>query len=167
MIFSPDAGLFIWTLLTFGALVALLARFAFPPLRKALEAREAAIRRSLEKAEQAAREADLSLARSEENLAQGRNEARRIIAEGRRIVEDMKREARETAKQESDRMVVRARGEIERETQKSLDDLKTTVANLSVRVARQVIKEQIDEERHEVLVEDFVERLKKSHARQP
>jgi len=167
MIFSLDAGLFVWTLLTFGALVALLAKFAFPPLRKALEEREAAIRRSLEKAEQAGREAEQSLARSEKNLEQGRHEARRVIGEGRRIVEDMKREARETAKEESDRMVERARGEIARETQKSLDDLKTTVANLSVRVARQVIKEQLDEGRHEALVEDFVERLKKSHARQP
>jgi F0F1-type ATP synthase membrane subunit b/b' len=38
------------------------------------------------------------------------------------------------------------------------------VANLSVRVARQVIRGKLDEEQHEQLADDFIDRLKKSHA---
>ena len=40
---QPDPGLFIWTILTFLALLTLLTKFAWRPLLAALEARQAAI----------------------------------------------------------------------------------------------------------------------------
>ena len=36
MEFSPDIGLLVWTLLTFGVLLLLLAKFAFKPLKRPL-----------------------------------------------------------------------------------------------------------------------------------
>ena len=44
------------------------------------------------------------------------------------------------------------------------NELKGAVAGLSVRVARQVLREGLDEARHEELTETFIERLKKSYA---
>ncbi|MGH6913576.1 MAG: F0F1 ATP synthase subunit B, partial [Geminicoccales bacterium] len=44
----PDPGLFIWTILTFLVLLALLTRYAWKPLLAALQAREDRIRESLE-----------------------------------------------------------------------------------------------------------------------
>ena len=44
---QPDPGLFIWTILTFLVLLALLAKFAWRPLLEALEKRQESIRRSL------------------------------------------------------------------------------------------------------------------------
>ena len=51
---QPDPGLFIWTILTFLVLVALLAKFAWRPLLEALERRQATIAKSLEDAQQRA-----------------------------------------------------------------------------------------------------------------
>ena len=45
---QPDPGLFIWTILTFLVLVALLAKFAWRPLLQALESRQDSIRKSLD-----------------------------------------------------------------------------------------------------------------------
>jgi F0F1-type ATP synthase membrane subunit b/b' len=45
-----------------------------------------------------------------------------------------------------------------------MDELKNTVANLSVRVAREVIGESMDETRHRQLADDFIERLKQTRA---
>ncbi|MBN2302211.1 MAG: ATP synthase F0 subunit B, partial [Lentisphaerae bacterium] len=59
---SPDIGLAVWTLLTFLLLIAFLSRFALKPLRKVLETREAMIRESLEKSEEARKEAERLLA---------------------------------------------------------------------------------------------------------
>ena len=53
---QPDPGLFIWTILTFLVLVALLARFAWRPLLQALERRQAAIAKSLDDAQHAREE---------------------------------------------------------------------------------------------------------------
>jgi len=50
---QPDPGLYIWTIVTFLALVALLAKFAWRPLLAALDERQQAIRKSLDDARQA------------------------------------------------------------------------------------------------------------------
>ncbi len=159
-----NSGLFVWTLITFAGLLALLAKFAFKPLGKALQKREEAIRESLNAAEKARDEAKTMIADNEVKLNDAREEARRIIEEGRKIVGEMKREATEQAKEEADTIVNQARREIDRDVQRALDDLKSTVAGLAVRISRQVIRGELDEERHAQLADDFVERLKKSHA---
>jgi F-type H+-transporting ATPase subunit b len=48
-----DPGLFIWTIATFLVLLTLLAKFAWGPLLKALDERQAVIRKSLDDAQQA------------------------------------------------------------------------------------------------------------------
>ena len=49
---QPDPGLYIWTIVTFLVLLALLGKFAWRPLLEALEQREAAIKKSLDDARQ-------------------------------------------------------------------------------------------------------------------
>jgi F-type H+-transporting ATPase subunit b len=77
----------------------------------------------------------------------------------------MKEEVKDSAKKEAVQIIDSARAEIDRELQRSLDELKSTVAGLSVRISRQVIKEQLDDKRHQELADEFVERLKKRQAR--
>jgi F-type H+-transporting ATPase subunit b len=162
--FTVDSGLTFWTAVTFGCLFLLLARFAFRPMRTLLRKREDIIRKSLEKAEKAVEEAREILARNEERIGEARGEVRRLIDEGHRTVARMKREGSERARQEADAIVRQARDEIDRELTRSLDELKSTVAGLSVRIARQVIKGRLDEKQHEKLADEFVERLKKTRA---
>ena len=162
--FTVDGGLTFWTVVTFGCLFLLLARFAFRPMRALLQKREDVISESLDKARKALEEAEDILARNEERIGEARDEVRRLIGEGHRIVADMKHEAGERAKQDADAIVRQARDEIDRELNKSLDDLKATVAGLSVRIARQVIKGRLDEQQHEKLADQFIERLKKTNA---
>ena len=50
---QPDPGLFIWTILTFLALVALLAKFAWRPLLEALDVRQQGLRKALDDAQSA------------------------------------------------------------------------------------------------------------------
>ena len=53
---QPDPGLYIWTIVTFLVLVALLGKFAWRPLLDALDRRQEAIRKSLDEARQAKQE---------------------------------------------------------------------------------------------------------------
>ena len=48
---QPDPGLFIWTIVTFLVLLALLAKFAWRPLLAALESRQQSIRKALDDVE--------------------------------------------------------------------------------------------------------------------
>lgn len=164
---AMSGGLMVWTLLTFGCLFLLLARFTFKPLRKILDEREARIRGMLDQAEKTRAEAEAALRRTDEQLAEAREESRRILQEGRKLAVEMKRESEEQARKEAGLIVSQAKSEIDREVQKSLEELKSTVAGLSIHIARQVLREQIDEKRHEQLAGEFIERLKKTHARNP
>lgn len=159
-----DLGLQIWTLLTFCGLFILLAKYAFEPLKKILHQREERIEASLESAERAKSEAERILKENEHNLNEAREETRNIINEGHRIVSEMKKEAEALAKRNADVMVARAKADIEREVQNSMDNLKTTIANISVNISRQFIKETLDEKKHEHLADEFIERLKKTNA---
>lgn len=159
-----DPGTQIWTVITFFALLALLSRFAFKPIRKLLLEREKRIDDALKDADKARDDAKLILAENEKKLDSARDETRKIINEGHRIVAQMKKEAEEQAKRNADTIAQRAQTEIDREVQKSLDSLKATIANVSVNISRQFLKENIDEEKHMELADDFVERLKKRNA---
>ena len=159
--FNP--GTLLWALIVFGTLLIVLSRYAYKPFNELLAKRERTIQDSLDAAKQARDEADALLQRNEEQLKQARDEAREILDEGHRIVSTMKDEAHVRAKEETEALMERTRQEIQQETQRGLDELKGTVANLSVRIARQVIREDINEERHEELADLFIERLKKNH----
>lgn len=159
-----DPGLFLWTLVTFGVLLTVLGRFAFKPLGKLLAEREKRIADSLEAADLAKEAAQKALKESNGVISEARTEAGRIINEGHRIVEDMKREASSNAKTEADLIIKHARKEIDQEVQRSLTDLKGTVANLAVRISRQILRQKVDDQHHDRLADDFIERLKKSHA---
>jgi len=163
--FAIDLSLLFWAVVTFACLLFLLTKFAFKPLSHLLEERERTITDSLEKARKASDEAQKVLAQNEARLDEAREETRKIINEGHKIVANMKRESHEAAKQEANVIVNQARVEIDREFQKGLDDLKGTVSGLSVRIARQVIQSEIDEKKHKELADEFIERLKKSHAK--
>jgi len=166
-LFKLDGGLTFWALITFACLFLLLARFVFKPFQRILKEREESILASLKEAEKARQEAGNLLETNRQQLGVAREEARRVITEGHRIVSTMKQEVKESAKKEANQIIDEARTEIDRELQRSLDDLKSTVAGLSVRISRQIIKEQLDEKRHEELADEFVERLKKRYAKRP
>jgi F-type H+-transporting ATPase subunit b len=161
---QPQPEVVGWTIATFLALLILLARFALKPLKRALSERERIISDSLDKAHHAQAEAEKILGLNEKQLAGARDEARKIISEGHRIVSQMKREAHEAGKREADALVVQARADIDREFQRSLAELKGTVANLSIRISRQIMQENLDDDRHKDLADNFIDRLKKSHA---
>lgn len=156
-----DWGLQIWTLITFGLVLVLLSKFVFKPLRRILNEREETIRDSLDKAAKTHEEAHVLLQENEKKLNEARETTRQIINEGHKIVADMKREATERARSDADAIVAQAKVEIDRELQKSLDDLKGTVANISLNISRQFIGENLDEKRHIKLADDFIEKLKK------
>ncbi|MCP4931025.1 MAG: ATP synthase F0 subunit B [Candidatus Marinimicrobia bacterium] len=70
-----DPGLFVWTILTFLLLFAVLAKFAWKPLLKMLKDREDFIKSSLEDAETAQQELARLNSERKEILNKARGEA--------------------------------------------------------------------------------------------
>lgn len=165
MKFDLDERLLIWTLITFGGLVVLLARFAFRPLQRLVDERERAIREALDGAQKAREAADEIRRKSETQLAEARETARSIVEESRAMAVAAQADVQRQARAEAEALVARAKEDITREVRRGLDDLKGTVADLSVRVSREFIKGHLDEARHRELADEFIERLKAGHGK--
>ena len=161
--FEFDPGLSIWTLITFAGLLLLLARFAFKPLKKILGDREAFIKDTLEKARQAQAEAEKALAETALRMNEAREAARRALDKATSEADEMTRKAHEQARAEARTMIEQARTDIDHEVVKGMEKLKSTVADVSLQVARQIIKENLDEKRHAMLVDEFVDLMKKKN----
>src|SRR5205809_5202062 len=98
---QPDPGLFIWTIVTFLVLLALLAKFAWRPLLNALDSRQESIRKALDDAQRAKQELEQLQQESNRIIRNARVEADAIIAasrtDGERVREEMKEKARAEA----------------------------------------------------------------------
>ena len=113
---QPDPGLFIWTILTFLVLVALLARFAWRPLLQALERRQETIARSLEEAQRARHELERIQRESAQMMASARAEAESIVARSRSDAEALREELKQKARADAAGIVKNAENQIQMET---------------------------------------------------
>jgi F-type H+-transporting ATPase subunit b len=94
-------------------------------------------------------------------LADARNEANKIIEEARSLGENVRKELVEKANTESAALVQRAQEEIERQKEKGVQELKDTVASLSVQIASRVIEKELNEATHRQLVDNLIKDLGK------
>ena len=156
-----DWGLQIWTLVSFLVLLALLSKFAFKPIAQALDRRSEAIRKSIEEAEKQRTEAKKLMDDYQKQVAEARAEANKIIEEARGLGENVRQEVVEKANAEASALLQRSQEEIQRQKEKGVQDLKDTVASLSVQIASKVIEKEVDEATHRQLVENLIKDLSK------
>jgi F-type H+-transporting ATPase subunit b len=143
-------------LVAFAVLFVLLWKFAFPPITKMLDQRAESIKDSLEKAEETRITAERLLDEYKEQLAEARQEAGRVIEQGRKVAETMKDEIVAKANEEREAMLARAREEIQGEKRAAMAELQAQVADLSVAVAGRVIGSTLSASDHKALIEKYV-----------
>ena len=154
-----EPGLAIWTILTFVALVFLLAKFAWRPLLRALDARQETIRKSLEDAQQARQAAEEANKNSEQILKQARAEAEAIIAVSRSEAEKLREEMRETARTDAENIIKDARAEIDVETNRALRKIRGEIADISVDIAAKLIRRNCSREANIDLIEETLNQI--------
>jgi len=156
---QPDPGLFIWTILTFLVLVALLARFAWRPLLEALERRQAAIAKSLEDAQRARQELERLQRESAEMMRQARVEAEAIVSRSRSDAEALREELKQKSRAEAAAIVKNAEKQIQLETARAIQQIRNETIDLSVAIASKILRRQVSKEDHEGLIEETLKQV--------
>jgi F-type H+-transporting ATPase subunit b len=159
---QPDPGLYIWTIVTFLVLVALLAKFAWRPLLAALDERQQAIRKSLDDARQAKQDLERVHAESAKILAQARTEAEAIVAATRTDVSQFREEMRLKARDEAAGIVKNAERQIELETARALQQIRHEAVDLSVTIASKLLQRNVSKDDNARLIEDTFKRIEAS-----
>src|SRR6478736_2332412 len=114
----------------------------------------------LQRAEEAQAEANATLAKYREQLAEASHEAARLREEAREQGAQIIAEMREQAQAEARRLVDAAHVQIEADRQQALQSLRTEVGGLAVDLASRVVGESLtDEARQRRTVERFLDEL--------
>jgi F-type H+-transporting ATPase subunit b len=151
---QADPGLYVWTILVFLTLLALLAKFAWRPLLAALARREEAIRKSLDDASQAKRELERLHVESARILSEARTQAESIISRTRDDANQLREELRQMAQAEATTLVRNAEKQIELETARALQQIRHEAVDLSVTIASKLLQRNVSRADNERLIEE-------------
>jgi F-type H+-transporting ATPase subunit b len=142
--------------INFIILFALLSVFAYKPILKMLEQRQAKIRESMEQAEKIRQETARSEEEIKAQLEKARKEGQGVIAQATQIGERLKEEAKQGARQEAESLIAKARSEIQRERDKSIEELRAEFADIAILAAEKVIKETLDKKKHRKIIDEVL-----------
>lgn len=158
-LFDINTGLSLWALIVFLILLGLLAKFAWGPILKALEAREQNIQSSIDDAARLRREASDALDQHRLRLHEARHEARHIIAEAKEASARLGSEMEAKAREESAAIVQRARREIEVERDAVLEAIRKETVGLALAAASRLVRQRLDAPEDRALVDDYLASL--------
>ena len=153
---TPNGGLMFWTLVTFIVLFIILARLVFPKITAAVEAREKALEDAIEGAKRDREEAAQVLAEQKRQIEAARNEAQKIIVEGRQTGEQVRAQMIEETRQQQQHILETARREIEQEKERAIAEMRREAIDLAIAGASKVIEKNLDDQSNRKIVESFL-----------
>lgn len=158
-----DLNLNMWTIIftLFNALTLFIfLRFLlFKPVMKFIEDRKAAIRNEFETADQVKNEAFSLKEQYEHKLAGINGEKKAIIDEAREMSGFIMEKGKLEAEQEKTRILKNAETEKKLMYEKAKEQLKKETVLLSVGIAEEILKKEIDKNTHELLINKTIDEL--------
>ncbi len=161
---SPDLWQAGFTIAVFLILLFILGKFAFKPIMKGLNDREAFITNALRDADEASKKAQAQLAEYSQKLDQARAEATAIVEEGRRDAEVTKRSIHEEARNEADKMIERAKREIGIARDSAVRELCDLGAKLATDAASKIVGRELSPSDHERLIRESIDEISAQNA---
>jgi F-type H+-transporting ATPase subunit b len=150
------------TIVVFVVLLVVLTAFAWKPILKGLQAREATIQKALDDAAKAHEQAKALIADYERRIENARQEAQSIFDEARRDAQDIRRQIEEDGRKRADETVERSRREVEQLHAKAWERLVRDAAAVATEAASRIVKRELTPESHAALVADVVREFERS-----
>jgi F-type H+-transporting ATPase subunit b len=144
-------------LINFIVLFGLLYLVAYKPIIKMFDERSGKIKESMEETERIKEQAARTDEEVRKQLEAARKDGQAIVAQAAQMGERVKEEARQGAREEAAVLIDRARGEIRRERDETLDDLRKEFIDLAIMAAGKVINEELDKSKHKRLIDEVLE----------
>jgi len=136
----------------FAAFIWFTARFVWPPLMRAIDARQKQIADGLAAGEQGRQSLASTEKRIADMLAEAKTRSSEIIAQGDKLKSETIEAAKAQAKAEGERILAGAKAEIEQEVMRAKEALRNQVADLAVAGAAKILKREVDAKAHAELL---------------
>lgn len=145
--------------LVFAGLIWFTIKFVWPPLLRAIEARQKTIADGLAAAEEGRRSLETSSRQAEEAVREARGRAAEILVQAEKRAAQLVDEARNVAKEEGNREKVAAKAEIAQEVTRAREQLRDHVASLAVAGAEKILRREVDSKAHADLLDSIKRQL--------
>src|SRR4051794_23021206 len=152
-------GLMIWTIVCFLIALFVLKRYAFGPIQTAIDQRRERIREAVDEADRAREEARGLLEEHRRLVGRAKQEAEEILAEGRKTADSMRERVREETEVDRQRRLEETKRQIEAETHRALEQIRSEVADLTLIATAKVTGKVLDDEDHRRLIDDAIKDL--------
>jgi F-type H+-transporting ATPase subunit b len=156
------SSLIFWEVVSFGILLLVLYKFAFPGILSVLEEREKKIKDSLDQAERHRSDAERKLKDYEAKLAAVSQEAEGILSAARERAQRLMEENEQRLTAEAERIKGDATREIDHERRKAIQDIRTQTTDLALMVAEKVVQRSLTDADHRRLADEALDALSKS-----
>lgn len=132
----------------FAAFIWFTAKFVWPPLMRAIEARQKQIADGLAAGEQGRQSLASAEKRIGELVGEAKAKAAEIVAQGEKFRVETVELAKAEAKAEADRIIAGAKAEIAQEVARAKEHLREQVASLAVAGAEKILAREVDAKAH-------------------
>ncbi len=157
---NPGLGLIFWMTVSFLILLFLLRKFAWAPILLALKQREDSIDDALKMAEKAREEMAQLKSKNDELLKEARADREILMKEARAARDQMIEDAKAKAVIEGQRILEMANENAAREISAAKEDLKNQLAEFSLKIAEQILKEKLsDDKKQQELIAKLIKEV--------
>ena len=153
-----NATMFVQSIV-FLILAWVVAKFVWPPVMGALDARAKKIAEGLAAADQGKQAMAAAEKRVQIELASARDEGAKRIADAEKRAQMVADEIKANAQAEADRIIAQARAEAEQQMSKAREELRAQVATLAVAGAEQILKREVNAAAHADLLNQLATEL--------
>ena len=145
--------------IVFTAFIWFTVKFVWPPLLRAIEARQKQIADGLAAGEQGKKSLELSSKQAEQTIQEARLRAAEIIVQAEKRDTQMVEAAKVAAKSEGDREKAAAKADIQQEASRAREQLREQVAALAVAGAEKILRREVDAKAHAELLDGIKKQL--------
>ena len=143
----------------FALFIWFTVKFVWPPLLRAIEARQKQIADGLAAGEQGRQSLEVSKKKSDEAIADARGRAADIVTQAEKRAAQLVEEAKNAAREEAGREKAAAKAEIQQEASRAREQLRDSVAMLAVAGAEKILRREVDAKAHADLLDGIKKQL--------
>lgn len=145
--------------ISFAIFVWFCMKFVWPPLIAAMEERKKKIADGLDAADRAVRDLELAQGSAKEQLKEAKQQAAGLIEEAKKRASQIVEESKDKARAEGELLITAAQAEIEQQTNRAREELRSKVAGLALAGAEKILERSVDEDVNRDLVEQLAAQL--------
>jgi len=156
---SVDLTLFL-QMINFAIMIILFRVFFYKPLKRIVEQRRRKISHDIDMAESFKREGAGFQKQAEEQLESAKKEAKEIVANALKSAESERERILNEARLEREQLIKQTNSDIERTVEGLKESLARRSMQNSIEVAEKLLKNHLDEESNQKLVDRFIQDLR-------